>query len=1147
MPLLRWLSVLIFSALLAACGGGGSLENDSGSLDGGDDSTVESNYEIAVQGFSQSTGEQTNQVTADAPLTVSATLTNNEVAVAGVVINFSLSSDIGLLDPVSGTVLTDNDGVALIKVTAGSTPGAGIVTASYIAEGETYFETFGFNSDGSEISDSGVSGSITLDVSIIDSTGSPFTVENPVSKDNKGTVTATLLDDGEPIAAQLISFATNYTGKITPELGTALTDSNGEAYVTLSSGEFKGAGQVIATYTDESGDSITKIAGFISNGDDASVEDAQAQLDVKLLQGCASDWDAERNTTPLESTYLAAGCSVVNQFSSDELIDVMVKVTDTSSGDGIDGIIAELMTDLGSLLPESGKALTDNFGFAILKLQPGANSGAGEVTVTAKSVSSSKAFEIATAQLSVEISNGLYNKVDDSGNVIDGEYVPLAAGATTVITVSIFDADGNLYVSPLDVEFTSGCVESNLSVMDETATSISGVATATYRSNGCNTSQGDTVTATVLTGGTPKVVTVNVPVSAANVSSIEFVEATANVLALKGTGGVSRQETSQLTFKLTDEIGNVAKQERLDFRLSSTNGGISLSEVTDASGYSHASVSTDSEGLARIQVNSGFVPQAVRVQACYIPEDQIPADQNNNVTCWQELYLECQKDEADRDTSVSCPTGDLFLVDLDQQVTSVSDLVSISSGLPDSNSFTAAPEVVSIEALAYTGDTTNINVYVADHFNNPVPDGTAVYLTTEGGAVGTLDGEEFNAQLECNTVDGACTAQWRSQNPEPFTESKWGNTINSINPKTNAINCDLYFDTAAPCMAGILNAAFDDDGVPLGGRATVLVTAKGQESFIDINGNGRFDKNEYYSGYDLTEAFIDHNENGIYDGLAAIYDPVTATVTKAAENCQEGDINDPCSPENTNAGQFEESWDIDLNGMHTLADGKYNGLECSNDATSPDPDASFESLCTKELVDVRDSFEIIMSGSTAYSRFVVTKDELRNRFADALAETTEDDPTVYTDNAMQLAVDIEQCNPIRRFPAGETEAAKGVQVLGLELTANSDYCDVADINLTTADEGVELAALSFAIYFADIYNNPMPAGTTVAVSADNGEYSGTSGFEITNSSATVAFGEALSISRESEPNSKSEGFLRVEFTTGKGNISSAIIAISDDG
>ena len=54
MPLLRWLSVLVFISLLAACGGGGSLDSDSS--DGDDGTTVETNYVVSVQGLDQSVG-----------------------------------------------------------------------------------------------------------------------------------------------------------------------------------------------------------------------------------------------------------------------------------------------------------------------------------------------------------------------------------------------------------------------------------------------------------------------------------------------------------------------------------------------------------------------------------------------------------------------------------------------------------------------------------------------------------------------------------------------------------------------------------------------------------------------------------------------------------------------------------------------------------------------------------------------------------------------------------------------------------------------------------------------------------------------------------------------------------------------------------
>lgn len=440
MPLMRWLSVVMLSFLITACGGGGSLEKDGGSI--GDGATVQPAYTISVVGSSASSSQLSNQVTLDEPLIISATLLNNGTAVSGEIINFSLNSSIGLLEPESGTALTDDNGIAAIKLTAGANQGAGIVTASYAADEQIYSVNFGFSSDGSEGEQS--SGSVTLSVTIVDQNGAPFSESNPVSKDNKGTVTATLFDDENPLVGQLISFSTNFTGKITPELGTALTNENGEAKVTLSSGNFKGAGQVIATYTSETGDAISKTAGFISSGDDAPVESAQAELDIKLLQGCNANWDANRNTVSLNPLDPSTGCTVTNQFSSDELIDVLVKVTDISSGDGISGIITELTTDLGRLLPDSGKALTDNFGFALLKLQPGANSGAGSLTATAKGTNLDKAFSISTVELSVAIDNGLPNLLDAAGNPIADEYQPLAAGATTVITVEIKDVNGNL-------------------------------------------------------------------------------------------------------------------------------------------------------------------------------------------------------------------------------------------------------------------------------------------------------------------------------------------------------------------------------------------------------------------------------------------------------------------------------------------------------------------------------------------------------------------------------------------------------------------------------------------------------------------------------------------------------------------------------
>ncbi|WP_350604425.1 hypothetical protein, partial [Pseudoalteromonas sp. SMN1298-MNA-CIBAN-0114] len=74
-------------------------------------------------------------------------------------------------------------------------------------------------------------------------------------------------------------------------------------------------------------------------------------------------------------------------------------------------------------------------------------------TVTARSLGESAAinFAVGIADLTLEVNNGL-NK-DAAGNVI-----PLKAGGSTVIEVTLRDEAGNLYLTPTDVEFSSTCV-----------------------------------------------------------------------------------------------------------------------------------------------------------------------------------------------------------------------------------------------------------------------------------------------------------------------------------------------------------------------------------------------------------------------------------------------------------------------------------------------------------------------------------------------------------------------------------------------------------------------------------------------------------------------------------------------------------------
>lgn len=204
-------------------------------------------------------------------------------------------------------------------------------------------------------------------------------------------------------------------------------------------------------------------------------------------------------------------------------------------------------------------------------------------------------------------------------------------------------------------------------------------------------------------------------------------------------------------------------------------------------------------------------------------------------------------------------------------LTSQSSQLSVTTGIADQTGFSLAATTLNFEGLNYDGTTTVLTARLADHFKNPPPDGTTVNFTTEAGSIiGT-----------CGTVGGGCSATLTSQGIRP----------------TN-------------------------------GRATVLAYAIGEESFVDLNGNGVADLNptnemiDINGGTtDLGEAFVDYNEDNTRDTT-------------------------------------EPFVDFNLNGAFNVKDGKYSGVLCST--------ASSTGTCaTSQTVHVRSSNVIVFSSSTA--------------------------------------------------------------------------------------------------------------------------------------------------------------------------------------
>ena len=293
-------------------------------------------------------------------------------------------------------------------------------------------------------------------------------------------------------------------------------------------------------------------------------------------------------------------------------------------------------------------------------------------------------------------------------------------------------------------------------------------------------------------------------------------------------------------------------------------------------------------------------------------------------------------------------------------ISSQSSLLVVSTGIPDQDSFSLSASILNPEGWDIDGTEVEITARLADAFNNLAPDGTAVNFTTEGGSI----------EPSCVTVNGVCTVKWFSQQPRPE-----GNVLGDINNLTH--------------LPEINNTM----GQKFGGRATITATAIGEESFPDLNGNARFDANEMtaflgkdISGndYDLKEAFVDHNEDGLYNPT------------------EEGDVN--------SSGALEEFVDFDNSGTFDQKDDKYNGVLCSIPV--------HEGCSTQKSLNVRGTLVLVMSGSSANFAIASTIDAVADIDA-GLRDETDETVNIAGENVGSATVIIADLHN-QPMPAGTT-------------------------------------------------------------------------------------------------------------------------------
>lgn len=537
-----------------------------------------------------------------------------------------------------------------------------------------------------------------------------------------------------------------------------------------------------------------------------------------ILMACgAGTPDAPVSTAPSLTITLSSNGVPATSITSGTPATVKATLKD-ANGAAVAGAVVTFSTDtaLATITP-SATALTDSTGVATATLSPATVTAFGATSITANSM-------IGTTALTGTFNFSVGGSVVSIANPVFGVN-PLSAFGTTSVSVTV-SSGGIPVTTQQTVVFSSPCASSGKAVLSASVVTVNGIATGSYRDNGCAGT--DTVTASV--SGSPSssaILTITAPTA----GSIQYVSSAPTNIALKGTGGI---ESAQVTFKVLDTGGNPLSGKTVTFGLSTTAGGITL---TPSSGVPPiSSASSDANGLVVTSVNAGTVSTPVRVTAS---------------TC----------------TTATSPCTGTTLATQSNQLT-------ITTGIPDQFGFSLSATEWNIEGLNVDGTTTVLTARLADHFKNPIPDGTAVVFTAEAGSVvGT-----------CSTVDSACSVPYTSQGTRPSN-----------------------------------------------GRVTVLAYAVGEETFTDLNGSGWADlaemKDPNGDATDLPEAFVDYNEDNIFD-------PTSETFI-----------------------------DFNNNGLYNTADSQFNGVLC-NETAILFPSSTGTCSPTK-TVHVRQSGVIVLSGSTA--------------------------------------------------------------------------------------------------------------------------------------------------------------------------------------
>lgn len=680
-----------------------------------------------------------------------------------------------------------------------------------------------------------------LMVSLSDSSGAN---RNTLAVASPLTATAVLVDaTGRPIVNSLVQFSLSFAGTpssalLSPESGSGITDANGKFSVTLYA----------AKADAEGGGTITVTAANLADAAPASVA-------FQVIPVSPPPQKPTLSLTLADPTTGAAG----NTLTRTTPLQATATVVDAGGRPVVNSQVQFALTFAGSsatavLAPESGSGITDangQFSVALIAVNSAAE-GSGTITATAIGQSdvppASASFQVVPTSPPA-VAPTVTLALTDPSSGADRNTLTLATPLNA--TATLVDAGGRPIPSSL-IQFSlttagGGAPVAVFSPASGTGiTDASGKLTVTLAAAGLTAQGAGTLTATAVNEKGAPAATSSFQVGATSISLGNITRTPESIEPLQTATITAAVSGVPASVPVTVRFASSCASSGLALLPASvvTVNGVATAVYTDKGCSGQDAITISADGAASVQTSINIL-QAPPVAIQFVsaaPEVIAVAGsggQPSSVVVFKAVNA-AQQAVANLPVTLSLSTavGDVKLDGQSGPITkqtaqdgtvrvnvvagtqpgpvrvvataagglsTVSSVLTIQTGLPVQSRFSLSFQTFNIEGWNVDGTSTSVTIRAADRVGNPVPDNTVVNFRTSGALI----------EPSCRTTNGACSVTFRSQANRPPS-----------------------------------------------GRVAILAWAVGEETFLDADGNNRYDANESFG--DLGDAFVDTNLDGVY-------------------------------------------------------------------------------------------------------------------------------------------------------------------------------------------------------------------------------------------------------------------------------------------